>query len=139
MGTNYFMDKSVKPEDKTLKKALGDTSKYWIDIKSYIAENYPGTAEEWKKYGEKYGWTLKTLLKKRNLFFFAAYDGYFNITFIFGDKAVAIVEKSDLPKSIIEKLCNSKKYMEGRGINIEVKKQKDVGIIKKLIDIKVNN
>jgi hypothetical protein len=138
MGTNVFIDKSVKPDDKKLSTALGDSFKYWAAIKSYIMTKYPGAIEEWKNYG-KYGWTLKTLLNKRNLFFFAAYDSYFRISFVFGDKAVSAAEQSDLPLNMIEELRGAKKYMEGRGISIEVKKQKDVVNIKKLIDIKVNN
>lgn len=139
MGTNIFLDKSIKPDDQKLSKALGESYKYWTDIKNYIDSKYPGTVEEWKNYGAKYGWNLKILLKKRNLFFLFAHDKYFKISFVFGDKAVSAIEQTHLPKNIIDELCCAKKYMEGRGIAIEVKKQKDVSIIKKLIDIKVNN
>jgi hypothetical protein len=138
MGTNAFLDKAVKPDDEKLAKALGGTYKYWIEIKQFLNSNYPGTIEEWKNYC-KYGWTLKTLLKKRNLFFFSAYEKYFIVGFIYGDKAVAAVEQSDLPEAVKVELRSAKKYAEGRGIRIEVKKQKDVANIKKLIDIKINN
>jgi len=66
-------------------------------------------------------------------------EGSFKITFVFGDKAVSVVEKSDLPKEIINTLKGTKKYMEGRGIQIDVKDLEDVKNIKKLVEIKVNN
>lgn len=139
MGVNIFTDKAVMPDDKLLAEALGVSYKYLTDIKRYVSGNFPGTVEEWKYYGAKYGWTLKTFLKKRNLFFISAYDKYFRVSFVFGDKAVSAAEQSDLPKEIMNELLGSKKYMEGRGIAIEVRKQRDVSIIKKLIEIKVNN
>lgn len=138
METNAFLDKAVKPDDEKLEKTLGGTYKYWIEIKQFLNSNYPGTVEEWKNYG-KYGWSLKTLLKKRNLFFFSAHEKYFAMGFVYGDKAVAAVEQSSLPEEIKEELHNAKKYAEGRGIRIEVKSKKAVENIKKLIDIKVNN
>ncbi len=82
---------------------------------------------------------MKTLLKKRNLFFFTPLDGCFRIGFVFGDKAVAVVEQSDLPNEIKNELTNARKYAEGKGIMIVVKNQQDVEKVKKLIDIKVNN
>jgi hypothetical protein len=138
MGTNVLLDKSVKPDDEKLSGVLGETYKLWSELKKYLASNYPGTVEEWKNY-DKYGWNLKILLRKRNLFFLIAYDQYFKLSFVFGDKAVSVVEKSGLPDSIITQLRSARKYMEGRGISIEIKSNKDVGFVKKLIDIKVNN
>ena len=139
MGTNIFLDKMVQPDDKMLADALGNTYGLFQELKKFISVNYPGTTEEWKYYGGKYGWTLKTFLKKRNLFFISAYDKYFRVSFVFGEKAISSVLQSDLPKDIIGELRNSKKYMEGRGIAIEVRKPRDINIVKKLIDFKVNS
>ncbi|HEC02228.1 MAG TPA: DUF3788 family protein, partial [Phycisphaerales bacterium] len=71
--------------------------------------------------------------------FFVPLDGAFNVSFVFGDRAVAAAEKSDLPKDLIETLKNARKYVEGRGFKIEVKGPADVENIKKLVEIKVNN
>ncbi len=73
MGTNIFLDKSIKPDDQKLSKALGESYKYWTDIKNYIDSKYPGTVEEWKNYGAKYGWNLKILLKKKGIYFFCSH------------------------------------------------------------------
>jgi hypothetical protein len=56
-----------------------------------------------------------------------------------GDKAVSAVEKSDLPKDMISALKNARKYIEGRGLRVEVKSASDVENVKMLIDIKVKN
>ena len=82
---------------------------------------------------------MKTLYKKRNLFFFTAFEGYFRIAFVFGDRAVAEIVSSDLPKAVIEEITNAKKYAEGRGIRIDVKTRRDVESVKKLIAFKAMN
>jgi len=59
--------------------------------------------------------------------------------FVFGDRAVAVIEQSNLPKEIKEILRNAKKYAEGRGLSIEVESPEQIGIIRKLVGIKIQN
>jgi hypothetical protein len=139
MSANVFIDKLAKPDDQALVSALGKTYPLWAEIEKHIATTLGESVEEWKYYGLKSGWTMKTLYKKRNLFFFTACEGYFRIAFVFGDRAVAEILKSDLPKAVIEEITNAKKYAEGRGIRIDVKTRRDVESVKKLIAFKVMN
>lgn len=139
MSGSIFFDKNAKPNNYQIKENLGSTGSHWDKIKNYLVESIGDIIEDWKYYNTKSGWILKNMLKKRNLFFFTPFKGYFRITFVFGDKAVAVVEKSDLPEEIKNSLINARKYMEGRGISVEVKKEEDVEIVKKLVEIKVNN
>jgi hypothetical protein len=139
MSANVFIDKLTKPDDQALVSALGKTYPLWAEIEKHISTTLGESVEEWKYYGLKSGWTMKTLYKKRNLFFFTACKGYFRIAFVFGDRAVAEIVTSDLPKAMIEELTNAKKYAEGRGIRIDVKTRRDVESVKKLIAIKLMN
>jgi len=68
---SIFLDKSVKPTNEMLSGALGQSYKYWEEIKNSLENQYGPLIEEWKYYSATSGWTLKLLLKKRNLFFFA--------------------------------------------------------------------
>jgi len=136
---SILTDKNAKPDNELLSKTIGKTFDHWLAIKTFVDENFGPTAEEWKYYNQKSGWILKLYLKKRNLLFFAAQENYFRISFVFGDKAVAVVEKSDLPAEIINELKNARKYAEGRGISFEVKDASPVESIKKLLQIKINN
>lgn len=139
MLTNVLMEKSVKPNNEQLSGVLGKTYKLWEDLKKHLIEEHGELIEDWKFYNQKSGWTLKLLKKKRNLFFFIALEKCFRIVFVFGDKAVAEVEKSDLAESIKEELRNAKKYAEGRGLPLDVKTRKDVENVKKLVRIKLKN
>jgi len=139
MAASVFGGKAVEPTEQMLSKVLGKSYRLWQEIKSHLDDRYGELTEEWKFYGQKSGWILKTLRKKRNLFFFVPLEGSFRLSFVFGDKAVAAVEKGDLPEELIATVKNAKKYAEGRGLQIEVKQAADVENIKKLVEIKVNN
>ncbi|MFC1683404.1 DUF3788 family protein [Candidatus Zixiibacteriota bacterium] len=139
MSISSFDDKTNKPANDTLFKVLGASGKYWRQLKKHLEENYGPITEDWKFYSQQSGWTLKMLRKKRNLFFFTPLKGHFQLTFIFGDRAVAAVEKSELPKDMIDKLKKAKKYMEGRGLQVEIKSREDLEKVKKLVETKVSN
>ena len=68
MELSVFTDKSNQPDDNRLSQVLGGKGKFWKAIKKHIREKYGDVTEEWKFYSPKYGSTLKTMLKKRNLF-----------------------------------------------------------------------
>lgn len=130
MSSSIFDDKSIKPDADSLVKVLGTTSAFWESIKKHLESEYGELIEEWKYYGKKSGWLLKTLRKKRNLFFLIPLQGCYRIVFVFADKAVSAVENSDLPEHIIEELKNARKYAEGRGLQIDVRGPEDLENIK---------
>jgi hypothetical protein len=137
MDTSVFPDSSKKPDARRLNRAIGESGSCWAAIKAHITEKHGKATEEWKYYGPKAGWVLKVLLKRRNLFFFTPLEGYFRVTFVFSDKAAAAVEKSNLRAAIKKDLRDARRYVEGRALRIEIKRQKDVASIKKLVDIKI--
>lgn len=139
MSNSIFDDKSRKPDDTLLVEALGATGKYWLELKNHLEEKHGPLTEEWKFYGQKYGWQLKLLRKKRNLFFLTPLGGHFRIGFVFSDKAVSAVDRSDLPDVIKSTLRNARKYAEGRGLPIDVRLPEDVENVKRLVDIKIEN
>lgn len=133
MSDNVFLDKTPKPTSARLSKVLGARAGYWKELKRHV----PGpTVEEWKHYG-KGGWTLKLFRGRRNLLFLSARKGYFYVSFVFGDTAVAAAEQSDLPAALVEQLVTARKYAEGRGIRIAVKSRKDLEHAKGLLDLKL--
>lgn len=139
MEEKIFVEKEVTPNDQLLIEALGDYYLLWCNIRDSLHNEYPDLTEGWKYYGKKSGWSLKLLKKKRNLFFFLPYVTGFKIGFVFGDKAVSEVEQSNLPREIITKLLETKKYVEGRGLYVDVKTPQDVAVILELVKIKIAN
>lgn len=132
-------DKSVMPDDSILKDVLGETFHFWKEIVNYAGEKCGDIQEEWKFTGPKYGWSFRVKYKKRTILYLGTCKEYFRAVFIFGERAVAAAEKSDLPEFILDMIRNAKKYMEGRAIRIEVKQHADIENVKKLIEIKLAN
>ena len=122
-----------------IREILGANYAHLENLRRFLKEEIGDTIEEWKYYGQKLGWTLKTFLKKRNLFFIGMYEGYFNIAFVFGDKAVNRVFDSDVDPSLKKELEEARKYAEGRGIRIKVDNPDCLDDIEELIKIKVSH
>ncbi len=139
MQNGIFTNSDVKPDKRMLADALGTTFKYWKDIKSNLEKDFGTLTEEWKYYGKNTWWVMKLVSRTRNMFFFTPCDKFFRISFIFGDRAVTAVENSELPENIKSELKNAKKFVEGRGLHINVNVQSDVKIVLKLAAIKMKN
>lgn len=139
MAEKQFTIKNEPPDEVRIKDILKDKYLVLEAIRKYIQDNIGDTVEEWKYYGVKNGWVLKTFLKKRNLFFIGIYDSCFRISFVFGDKAVQSILGSNVSAESKKILKDARKYAEGRGISFEVRDDKDLKDIEALIQIKVNN
>jgi hypothetical protein len=139
MSTSNFNDKQVIPDEAALASEIGETKEYLDRICRFIEEETGQLTLEWKHYGQKSGWTLKLLSKKRNLLFVGPESGYFRIAFVFGDRAVEAVLKSQLPETIKNELMNARKYAEGRGIRFEIRDESELESVMQLIRIKIEN
>jgi len=139
MNADFLLDKTTEPDERKVVELLDDKALLWVNLKTFLTENIGSVKEEWKFYSAKSGWTMKVLLVKRNLFFMKPEESTFLIAYVFGDKAVNEVEKSNLPENIKTELTEAKKYMEGRGLRVYVKTNDDLEIVKKLVEIKVKN
>ena len=134
MAQRVFLDLAVKPTASMLAKALGSRLQYWNALKRHV----PGSpVEEWKYYGKSGGWALKLLLGKKNLLFMAPYENSFAVSFILGDKGVALAGQSSLSPELIDRLAHAKKYVEGRGIRIVVSSRNALKQAEILADIKI--
>lgn len=136
--TRLFLDKTDRPDDKKLAKGLGPSYKLWREIEKELTGKYGNIKPEWKYYGAKSGWTMKMMMKKKNLFFFGPCENFFIIGFVFGDRAEEMIRESGISPSLITEFKNAKRYAEGRGISIEVRGLKQVKDALKLAEIKIN-
>jgi hypothetical protein len=139
MALSIFDDKSKQPTKQMLAKALGKQYQLWKDIAKYVVGKYAKATEEWKYPGAKYGWSFRLKDRKRNIIYMTPSTGCITVAFVFGDKGVDAVQDSSLPQSIKDELRNATKYVEGRGIRLQVRNKTDLANIKRLVDIKLAN
>ena len=139
MAFSVFEDKNIEPNERDLKKALGTSYMYWDEVVQYVDKSYGHSEAVWRFTGQRYGWNMRIVRKKRNIVYFTPKPGFFINGFVFGDRAVRAAEQRGLPSSIINIIHEAPKYAEGTGFRIEVHDQSTVLHIKKLIDIKIAN
>lgn len=139
MALSVFDDKSNLPKTGELEKALGRTSGLWDQLTISLAAEYEPLTETWKFYSKKYGWSLQLKRKKRTVLYLTPCKGHFTVGLVFGEKAVKAAHQSDLPDALLDRIDSARKYVEGRGIRIEIRSKKDLGTVEKLAAIKMAN
>lgn len=134
---SIFSDKAKQPTEKELVKGLSKTFEIWKELEGFTKLCYPAAKSEWKFSGEKFGWGYRISDKKRVLIYLLPRDQFFKVAFVFGEKAMQHILKSDINEFIKAELQNAKPYAEGRGIRIDINDRSMVGDLQKLIEIKV--
>jgi hypothetical protein len=136
---NAFIAKIAKPTDEELTAALGASVEVWKELLNWLAEDKGVTDQEWKSTSPKYGWSLLMKLKKRTILYLGPCDGCFRVAFVLGDRAIAAVSQSRLPKSTLKALDEAPRYAEGTGLRLIVKGSKDLAAIRILTTVKLAN
>jgi len=135
METSIFLNRDSIPTTVELTKALGDTYHFWKVIMDYVHLQYPKALNEWNC--SKNGWSFKIKDKKRTIIYFLPRDRYFKVAFVFGQKATDTIMKSEIAGEIKKELNAARVYAEGRGIRMDIKNEKVINDVKKLIAIKL--
>jgi hypothetical protein len=136
MKPNAFIGQSRKPTEKQLAEALGPAKTAWDGLAEGLAKEQSLT-REWKSYSIKMGWSLRLKRKERSIVYLSPFRDGFQAAFIFGDKAMGTVRKTEWPQRIQKILSEAPRYPEGTGIRLNIKKPKDTEIVKQLAAIKL--
>lgn len=137
MDISIFTDKTQKPAESEVQARLKDTYKFWNELREFVLLKYPDAKEEWNYPGKKYGWSFRMKDKKRAIIYLLPREGFFKVAFVFGQKATDKILSENISEKIKNDLAAARVYMEGRGIHIEVKNNKPLSDIKKLVEIKL--
>jgi hypothetical protein len=136
MKPNAFIGENRQPTEKQLAEALGPAKSAWDGLVNGLAKEH-GLTREWKFYSITMGWAFRLKRKGRNIVHLGPCKGSFLVAFIFGDKAMAAVREARFPARIRKVIDKAPRYPEGTGIRMEMKKPKDIEIVKQLAAIKL--
>jgi len=139
MALSAFDDKSKQPQDDDLAATLGSTFVFWNELKRLIALRFAPLSIEWGFTSKKTGWGLRLKRETRTILYMTPCKGYFLVSFALGEKAVKAAHESDLPTSVLKIINSAKKYVEGRGVRLEVRNTEDLRNVEKLAVIKMTN
>jgi hypothetical protein len=136
MEPKVLTDKSVFPNDDQVFAIIGENRLHWQKLMHAIHDKYPDAEEVWKYYNDGKSWLFRILRKKKTLFWIGVLKDTFRITFYFGEKAEALIEKSDLPDTLKTEFKNGKQFGKIRGITIEVSQEGDIDNALRLAEIR---
>ena len=139
MLPNAFIGKAEKPTAEELAAELGSAMALWDQLVTGMAEEHGAVGQEWNSYSRKAGWALRLKKGERNIVYLSPSHGSFMASFALGDKAMQAARASKFPPPVIKILNEARRYAEGTAVRIEVRAAKDVGIVKKLAAIKLEN
>jgi len=138
MKTNAFIGLTRTPTEKQLAEALGPARPAWDGLLDGVARAH-GLTPAWKSYSIKMGWVLQLKQKQRNIVHLGPCRGSFQTLIIFGDKAMAVVREIGWPQRIRKIINEAPRYPEGTGVRLQIKKAKDIDVVKKLAAIKMDH
>lgn len=134
---NAFVGRTSPPRDADVARALGPAKPQWDAVAVQMAEELGLDDREWKSYGVKHGWSLRLKRGKRTIVYLVPCEGWFEVLFILGDRAVTAARTSGLGRAGTKRLDAAPRYPEGTGVRLQVSRAKDVPLIRKLARIKL--
>ena len=136
--TNAFIGRTKEPTDADLTTALGPTKEAWDQFLDQL-ERECGVTQEWKCHSVKWGWSLCVKRGKRTIVWLSPQIGCSEVRFIFGAKAMSALAQCKLPKIVIKALGEAKKYPEGTGVRLKLRRAQEISALKKMVAIKLAN
>jgi hypothetical protein len=130
-----FIEKAVKPTEKTLQTALEAAYNYYKKVID-LASSY---SQEWA-FSKSSGWMLKVTDKKKSLLYLIPLNNAFRISLTIREKEREAFLKDKELRLLHEKISLSKKYPEGFAMQIDISNGNEYQpvelLIRKLIEIR---
>jgi hypothetical protein len=113
---NVLLEKAQAPDDELVQGVLGKAWPFFEEIRAQTRS----CAQDWKHYGNKYGWKLKVHADDKNLCEVTVANGWFLVAMAIREK-----ERQDLAGDtrLAELAGAGAKASEGYGIKVEVRDQ----------------
>jgi len=132
MAESIFDEKSTVPNDEALGLALQNGRVLWDKMLALS-----GGSGEWKFYSKAAGWSYPVKRGKRTLFYLMPKEGWFQLIFVLGGRAVEAAKSAGLPEQVLADLLSATAYVEGRSVAIAMRSEADLNTAQKLLDLKL--
>lgn len=130
-------DPNVHPTDELVFSIIGENSIYWQQIIDYLYENHFDITEEWRFYNDGKSWLYRTLRKKKTIYWIGVLKDTFRVSFWLSEKALPMIEGSDLPERIKEEYRNAKPFNHSRCVTVIMGSDEEFENVLKLIELKL--
>lgn len=136
MALSAFTDKTHQPTDKDLRTVLGKAYPAWVRLIELVSDRIDPISQVWGFTSASTGWGLRLKRNDRIILYLTPRDDHFLVSFALGEKAVAAARASKLPRTVLKAIESAPKYVEGRGVRLEVRQAREVSALATLAEIK---
>lgn len=137
---SIFMEKSTRPASQDLAQTLGETYDVWRALAAHTYRSAPGAVEEWSYLNTKSGWGFRISDKRRRVLVqLLPRDQFFEVAFVFEQKATDAILASDITESLKLDIKNTKPTLTGRTFKMAARDKAALEDLKKLIAMQVGN
>lgn len=137
MALSAFADQARRPTPARLAGVLGRGAAHWDALVEHAQEKHGPVEEVWNYGGAKWGWSFRLRQKKRNLLYLTPLEGRFLVGTALGGKPRDALLAGRLAAATRKLLEDAPHYAEGYGVRLEVRSQKDLASVKKILAAKV--
>ncbi len=128
MPERPFAEKSNKPDESSLEKALGKTAGFY----SRLDKLTTGYLKSWSWYKAS-GWIQKVADKKKALFYFIPFNNNFTLSMTIRESEKDTLSSTDDKADYHEIMNTAKKYHEGYNIVFEIEDEKSYEFAERFI------
>jgi hypothetical protein len=135
MGTGLFPNKGHRPSREKIMQSLGRASGLWDELLSFINKSYR-IEGEFKYYGVKTGWAYRVHKAGKALVMLFFEAGGLMAQIVLNPAQTEKALTSGLSLSTNKMLKEAKVYHDGRWLFINLKTEKELEDVKKLLSVK---
>ncbi len=137
MAISAFDDKATPPGKHALIETLGRTGTLWTRLCEDLEAQYGPLVQEWNYWGKSHGWSMRLKRKKRAIVYMTPCRSHFLASFALGEKACAAAHAAGAPTAVLKLIDAAPKFVEGRGVKVQVRSKRDIDIVAALAAIKM--
>ncbi len=134
-----LMRQVAAPDKFTLETELGDAFPMWEAILCRIDAVYGPLSPYWTPSKVAFGKVCVLCNGKRNLVYLTPERGSILATLALGEKACEAAFQSGLPDEAKTNIANSKKYVEGRSVRMNVNDTDALSVLEQLLVFKTRS
>jgi hypothetical protein len=130
-----FTDRAKKPDRAEIETSLAEATSLWTEIVSFVEGSFR-VRSDWKFDGSNYGWALA--FKKSGKALVALYPatGSFTAQVILKEDRIARIPSELMVPELRAAIERADPYAEGRWIFLAVSSERELEVVKALIEIR---
>jgi hypothetical protein len=135
MTTGSRTDRAT-PSDEGLAATLGNALPAWVELRRRLATSCAPFSEEWR-LAPATGWGLRIKRGSRIIVYLAPREGHVVASFALGGRAVEAARAGGVPDPVLALIEGARRYAEGTGVRIPVRRVDEVDVVLALAAIKI--